>query len=144
MDYGKSAAIIEDNSLFQSTQCQYATFFFSGDFIFSSAFLIDLWFSGNKTGKDVLFVSCIIRWCTDLPGWLGLSHFLFLKREEIRSVLVALLRRACEMLARVVFMLVYFFNYVRWHRCGPCFSFSFAWWCGWHSLVAAFLLRRSA
>lgn len=143
MDYGKSAVIIECNSLFQSTQCQYATLS-SGDFIFSSAFLIDLWFSGNKTGRDVLFVSCIIRWYADLPRWPGLSHFLFLKRKEIRPVLVALLRRVCEMLARVVFMLVYFFNDVRWHRCGPCFSFSFPWPFWWHSLVAAFLLTRSA
>lgn len=113
MDYGKSAVIIECNSLFQSTQCRYATFA-SGGFIFSSAFLIDLWFSDNKTGRDVLFASCIIRWSAGLPQWPDLSHSLFLRRKEIRPVLVALLGRVCEMLAGVVFMLVYFLNDVRW------------------------------
>lgn len=140
MDYGKSVVIIEDNSIFQPTWCQYTTVFLVA--LFShQLFLLICGFPVTKLKET----SCLSRVLdnTDFPWWLGLSHFLFLTRKEIRSILLAFLRRVWNV--SWDFLCVSFLNDVRWHSSGPCFSFSFTWGLRWHwSLIADFLLRRSA
>lgn len=79
MDYGKSVVIIEDNSIFQPTGCQHTTFFLVA--LFShQLFLLICGFPVTKL-KATPCLSCVLD-NADFPWWLGLSHFLFLKRKR--------------------------------------------------------------